>query len=84
MNISLTKELEALVLQKVRSGRYLSASEVVREALRLLEERDRLNEARLKELRSEIRQGLHSGSAIPAERVFSELRTRSNKRAKRA
>ena len=42
MNVSLTKELEQLVNEKVKSGRYLSASEVVREALRLLEERDRL------------------------------------------
>ena len=40
MNVSLTPELEDLVNQKVRSGRYRSASEVVREALRLFEERD--------------------------------------------
>jgi antitoxin ParD1/3/4 len=40
MNVSLTPELEQLVQEKVKSGRYLSASEVVREALRLLEERD--------------------------------------------
>lgn len=41
MNISLTPQLEALVRRKVESGLYNSASEVVREALRLLEERDR-------------------------------------------
>lgn len=40
MNISLTKELEKLVRDKVKSGRYLSASEVVRKALRLLEDED--------------------------------------------
>ncbi|GIW05067.1 MAG: hypothetical protein KatS3mg059_1687 [Thermomicrobiales bacterium] len=42
MNVSLTPELEELIRRKVASGMYGSASEVVREALRLLEERDRL------------------------------------------
>ncbi len=46
VNVSLTPQLEELVRQKVRSGLYNNASEVVREALRLMEERDRL--ARLK------------------------------------
>lgn len=41
MNVSLTDELEKFVSAKVESGRYNSASEVVREALRLLEEDDR-------------------------------------------
>jgi antitoxin ParD1/3/4 len=41
-NVSLTPELEALVDSKVASGRYRSASEVVRAALRLLDERERL------------------------------------------
>jgi len=54
MNVSLTPELEQFVHSKVKSGRYLSASEVVREALRLLEERDRLREIRLETLRQEI------------------------------
>jgi antitoxin ParD1/3/4 len=40
MNVSLTPELEALVNDKVRSGLYQTASEVVREALRLLKNRD--------------------------------------------
>jgi antitoxin ParD1/3/4 len=40
MNVSLTKELEALVNRKVKSGMYQTASEVVREGLRLLRERD--------------------------------------------
>jgi antitoxin ParD1/3/4 len=40
MNVSLTPELEALVIEKVRSGLYQTASEVVREALRLLKNRD--------------------------------------------
>ncbi|MBD3560548.1 type II toxin-antitoxin system ParD family antitoxin, partial [Planktothrix sp. FACHB-1355] len=42
MNVSLTPELEKFVQEKVKSGRYLSASEVVREALRLLQEQDQI------------------------------------------
>ena len=41
MNVSLTPELEQFVNGKVRTGRYNSASEVVREALRLLEQHER-------------------------------------------
>jgi antitoxin ParD1/3/4 len=53
MNVSLTPELEKIVAERVGSGRYASASEVIREALRLLEERDQLNQ-----LREEVRRGL--------------------------
>ena len=77
MNVSLTPELEQLVHEKVKSGRYLSASEVVREALRLLEERDRIREARLEALRGEIAVGIEQGDkgeVIDGEEVFRELR----------
>lgn len=60
MNVSLTPELEKLVQARVRTGRYNSASEVVREALRLLEQHDSLRAAHLKELRSRIDDGLTS------------------------
>ena len=42
MNVNLTPELEKLVQRKVKTGRYKSATEVVREALRLLDERVRI------------------------------------------
>ena len=58
MNVSLTPKLVALVEEHVRSGRYQSASEVVREALRLLEDVEHVRAARLKELRREIAVGL--------------------------
>ena len=58
MNVSLTPELAELVARRVASGRYGSASEVVRDALRLLDERDQMREARLHELRREIGVGL--------------------------
>jgi len=60
MNVNLTVELESFVLNKVKSGLYNSASEVVREGLRLLKEQDELRKIKLKELRREIRQGLDS------------------------
>lgn len=65
MNINLTPQLEDLVRQKVASGRYNSASEVVREALRLLEEQDSVRAAKLESLRRDIREGLGSGPAVP-------------------
>ena len=41
LNVSLTPELTAMITAKVATGHYRSASEVVRAALRLLDERDR-------------------------------------------
>lgn len=67
MNVSLTPKLEALIDEKVRSGLYTSASEVVREALRLLEERDQMLALRREELRKEIQKGLDSGPATPLD-----------------
>lgn len=63
MNINLTPQLEEMVRQKVNSGLYTSASEVVREALRLMDEKDRLRAARLEQLRQDIQEGLDSGPA---------------------
>ena len=68
MNVSLTQELEQFIRQKVDSGLYNSSSEVVREALRLLEERDRLKAWKLDELRRAIQEGIDSlerGEGIP-------------------
>ena len=76
MNVSLTPELEQFVHTKVKSGRYLSASEVVREALRLLEERDRLREIRIATLRQEIAIGIEQsdrGDVFDGEEVIQEL-----------
>lgn len=60
MNVSLTPELDKLVKMKVESGLYNSASEVVREALRLLKSRDDLNESRIDVLKSDIQKGISS------------------------
>jgi len=76
MNISLTPELEQLVKDKVSSGKYHSVSEVMGEALRLLEERDRIREQRLAELKAKIQVGieeLERGEGIDGEEVFAEI-----------
>lgn len=65
MNVNLTPQLEELVRSKVSSGLYTSASEVVREALRLMEEQDRMRQAKLEVLRQEVRKGLESGKSEP-------------------
>ncbi|HLY12508.1 MAG TPA: type II toxin-antitoxin system ParD family antitoxin [Planctomycetota bacterium] len=75
MNVSLTPKLAALVAERVRSGRYQSASEVVREALRLLEDLEEVKVARLKELRKEIAAGLKEldrGRSIAFDRDLAE------------
>jgi antitoxin ParD1/3/4 len=79
MNVSLTPELERLVAEKVQSGRYTSASEVIREALRLLEEQDRLKQAQLAAVRKKIDRGLKQldeGLGIHAEDARERLRQR--------
>ena len=58
MNVSLTPVLEKMVQAKVASGLYNSASEVVREALRLLVEHERMQQAKLEALREEVDIGL--------------------------
>ena len=65
MNVNLTPQLEDMVRQKVASGLYSSASEVVREALRLMEAQDRMRAAKLEHLRQDIRDGLDSGEPAP-------------------
>jgi antitoxin ParD1/3/4 len=60
MNVSLTSELERFVNAKVESGRYNSASEVIREALRLLEEHDQARALQLTEFNQELGRRLAS------------------------
>lgn len=63
MNINLTPQLAEMVRAKVSSGLYNSASEVVREALRLMEREDQLRAVTLAQLRQDIQEGLDSGLA---------------------
>jgi antitoxin ParD1/3/4 len=77
MNISLTPELEQMVSDKVKSGLYASASEVIREGLRLLEEREQLKQQRLAEVRRKIDRGLEQldrGEGIAGAEARMRLR----------
>lgn len=67
LNVSLTPHLEEFIQKTVSSGRFQSASELVRTALRLLEEREQERLARLAWLRGEIQKGLDSGPATPLD-----------------
>jgi antitoxin ParD1/3/4 len=58
MNINLGAQWEHFIGIYVKSGRYLSASEVGREGLRLLQEREQLRQARLEQLRNELDKGI--------------------------
>ena len=85
MNVSLTPELEKFVSAKVESGRYNSASEVVREALRLLEEHDRARTIQLAEFNQELGRRLDSldqGQRIDPAEVRAKLRRKSEARRK--
>jgi antitoxin ParD1/3/4 len=79
MNVSLTPELEKLVNKKVESGRYTSASEVIREGLRLLEEHDEFRRIKLETLKREIARGVESlergeGKPLNIEAIKAEGR----------
>jgi antitoxin ParD1/3/4 len=78
MNISLNPHFEELIKNKVDSGLYNSVSEVIREALRLLEERDQVRELRLEELRREIQKGIDSGESTSLD--IEAIKTRGRKR----
>jgi antitoxin ParD1/3/4 len=81
LNISLTPELEEFVTARVSSGRYQSASEVVRQGLRLLQEEEMTRQAHLDRLRSQIDLGLDQarrGELLDGEAVFEELERRAS------
>ena len=85
MNVSLTPELEQYVSAKVESGRYNSASEVVREALRLLEEQERVKAAQLGEFNKEVGRRLDSldrGNHVTPAEARARLKRKSDARRK--
>ena len=87
MNVSLTPELERFVSGKVESGRYNSASEVVREALRLLEEHDSARAAQLAEFNGELGRrlaALDRGEIVDPAEERARLQRKSEQRRKRS
>ena len=86
MNVSLTPELEQYVNGKVQSGMYQTASEVIREGLRLLKEREELHQQRLSDLRREIQIGIDQavrGQGSPFnETTLEEVKARGQEQLK--
>lgn len=85
MNISLTPELETYVHDKVSSGFYTSASEVIRESLRLMHTYEDLQKQRIDQLNSAIEDGLRqlkSEEKILASKSYQRLKKKIEKIAK--
>jgi antitoxin ParD1/3/4 len=85
MTVSLTPELEQFVSAKVESGRYNSASEVVREALHLLKDHDTARATQLAEFNEEIGRRLATldrGEAVAPSASRARLQRRSDERQK--
>jgi antitoxin ParD1/3/4 len=85
VNVSLTPELEKFVSAKVQSGRYNSASEVVREALRLLEEHDEARAAQLAEFNGELGRrlaALNRGESLNPAEARARLQRKSGQHRK--
>lgn len=79
---TLGTHFEAFIREMVASGRYASASEVVREGLRLMEEREDVRRARLEALRADLQAGLDSGEpeALDIDAIRAEARERQRRK----
>ena len=78
MNVSLTPELERFVEGKVKEGLYGTASEVVREALRCMRERDEERLVKLEAIRQAVAVGLarvDEGQGVPGPQAFARIRS---------
>ena len=86
MNDSLTPDLDKFVAVKVESGRYTSASEVVREALRLLEEHDAARARQIAVFNKELTEriaSLNRGEHVPPESARARMQQKSSQRRRR-
>jgi antitoxin ParD1/3/4 len=83
MNVNLGAVFDKFIAELLKGGTYQSQSEVVREGLRLLKEREELKKLRLAELRKQIALGSEQadrGEFVDGEEVFAEIRRRSSER----
>jgi antitoxin ParD1/3/4 len=84
LNVSLTPELDRFVQQRVATGRYQTASEVVREGLRLLEQQERDRRAALRSLKTKLKRGsaqADRGQFVSPEDVLKKINALKRKRA---
>jgi antitoxin ParD1/3/4 len=85
INVSLTPELSAFVRKRVKSGHYQTASEVVREALRLLQQKEDERLDALRGLKAKLRRGAAQskrGDLLDGDAVFEEFREMIEERRK--
>jgi len=80
---TLGSHYERFIKRLVDSGRYASASEVMRDSLRILEEREKMREAKLEALRRDITIGLASGPAEPLDMESIKSDARKQRKALR-
>ncbi len=83
-SVALSPHFETFIRQQVDSGRFNNVSEVVRAGLRLLEEREAEQTAKLKALREAVAVGLASGPDLSEEDVFDKLEARLQAMAEKA
>jgi antitoxin ParD1/3/4 len=83
-SVALSPHFETFIRQQVDSGRFNNVSEVVRAGLRLLEEREAEQAAKLQALREAIAVGLASGPDLSEEEVFDELEAKLQVMAEKA
>jgi antitoxin ParD1/3/4 len=77
---SIGKHFEEFIASLIASGRYSTASEIIRDGLRLIEEREQSREAKLEWLRAEIQKGLDSGPAEEVGDMFARIKAEGRKR----
>jgi antitoxin ParD1/3/4 len=77
---SIGKHFEAFIESLIASGRYSTASEIIRDGLRMIEEREQRRMAKLEALRAEIQQGLDSGPAEEVGDMFVRIKAEGRKR----
>jgi antitoxin ParD1/3/4 len=70
------EHFEQFIKSQIQQGRYASASEVICDGLRALEDREKLRALKLEALRSDIQQGINSGPGRPVQEVAAELQAR--------
>jgi len=70
------EHFEKFIKDQLQQGRYASASEVIRDGLRALEDREKLRALKLQALRADIQQGINSGPGRPVQDVTAELQAR--------
>lgn len=86
MNVNLGPMFDQFVADLLKSGEYQSQSEVVREGLRMLKEREEFRQLRVDELRREIARGgdqADRGELVDGDEAFKRIRAKKAKSAAR-